>query len=297
MPTSGVHSRARTRPSLRAVRLLILLVVGVLPLSACDDRSALERARERGFVRAGYSEEPPYAFRDTSGRVTGESPEALRSVAERIGIPEIRWVRLDFGDLIPALRQGRVDIVTTGLYRTEARAEQVRFSRPTLCSEPALVVRRDAAVSGDLAELAAEGGHVAVLGGSVEESALEELQPGRQWTVRVPDLATGIAGVLEGSVDALAVTAPTARLAVAREGEESLEAVKYEPPPDLEGALSGCSALAFRRREEDDALARTVDEALGQVLGSAGHVETLRSLGFTPREIEAATNPDPSERP
>lgn len=297
MPSSEVHSRARARPSIRALGPLMLLVVAAVPLGACDDRSTLERARERGFVRAGYSEEPPYAFRDASGRVTGESPEALRSVAERIGIPEIRWVRLDFEDLIPALRQGRVDIVTTGLYRTETRAEQVRFSRPTLCSEPALVVRRDAAVPGDLAELAVGGGRVAVLGGSVEESALEELQPGRQWTVRVPDLATGIAGVLEGSVDALAVTAPTARLAVVGEAQGSLEALKYEPPPSLEGALSGCSALAFRQREEDDALARAVDEALGQVLGSAGHVETLRVLGFTPREIEAATDPDPSERP
>lgn len=282
--------------SARRITLSACLVAVVL-LPSCERRSTLERARTRGFIRAGYSEEPPYAFRDASGRVTGESPEAFRSVAERIGIPEIQWVRLDFKDLIPALLQGRIDVVAAGLFRTEARAREVRFSRPTLCSEPALVVRRGEGVSGDLASIAAEGVHVAVLAGSVEESAMRglEIRPGR--LLSVPDLTTGLAAVREGSVDALAVTAPTARFAVRNDGGERLEVRRYEAPPDLETPLSGCSAFAFRPGREDRELARVVDGALGEVLGSPDHLATIRSLGFSSREVRAATDSARSPRP
>lgn len=287
MHTMTEATRSRNRCFGLAACLLALL-----PLIGCDGigASTLERARSRGFIRAGYSEEPPYAFRDSAGRITGESPEALRAAAERVGISEIQWVRLDFGHLVPALRQGRVDVIAAGLYRTESRAERVRFSRPTLCSGPALVVRAGRAVPRDLVSLEEAGGRVAVLAGSMEESALRTLRPAPARTVSVPDLGTGLTAVREGSVDALAVTAPTARLAVRSAGDDSLEVVEYEPPPELTERIGGCSALAFRPGPEDRELAGAIDRALGPILQSANHRRRLRALGFTEGEIRAAAD-------
>lgn len=259
-------------------RLAPLLACFLLAAGACQDGGlTLDEVRARGFLRAGYTDEPPYAFVDSSGEVTGESPGALRAAADSADVPEIRWVRLDFRELIPALQQGRVDVLAAGLYRTPEREASVRFTRPTSCSGPALVVRDESVIRG-LADLAEEGRRVAVLAGSVEEAAARASGLADDKLLPLTDLRTGLVAVRQGAADALAVTEPTARYA-ARGGLDGLEVVRYAPPPAVEHLLSACSALAFRR--EDGELADAIDAALSRVVGSEERRAALRALGFT----------------
>lgn len=239
----------------------------------------LERAHREGFLRVAYSEEPPYSFLDeATGQVRGESPEALRSVLDELGIDDVRWVRLDFGELIPALLTGRVDVVAAGLFRTPEREEQVRFSVPTSCSKAALIVPAGSSLS-SIADLSRERNRrLAVLNGSVEQRAAAELEIGEDQIVTVPDLSTGVAAVAGGSADAFAITAPTARRAVGNALNSSLEIREYEPPPDVQPLLAGCSALAFR--PSDVAFVDAVDDALAKYVGSERHAEVLQRLGL-----------------
>lgn len=263
-----------------------LALVGIaVAMLSCDGRGlTVDDVRQRGFLRAAYSEEPPYAFMDSAGLVTGEAPEALRSAADGLGIDEIRWVRVEFGDLMTALEQGRVDVVAAGLYRTEEREERVRFTRPTVCSGPALVVKGTAPSPRDLGELASDASlRTAVIGGSVEQAALRELGTPDSNLLMVPDVQTGLAAVMQGAAHAFAISAPTARYFVNARTSDGLAVRAYAPPAEVAPLLRGCSALALRPGDRE--LAEALDSALAVGLSSPRRGEILRSLGFAPQEI------------
>lgn len=249
--------------------------------------STLERVHREGFVRAGYSQEPPYAFFDAAtAHIGGESPESLRAVVDELGIEGIRWVRLDFGDLIPALLMGRVDVIAAGMYRTPEREEQVRFSIPTLCSEAALIVPSRSPVTSIEDVLRDSTLQLAVLHESVEHSAATEMGIHEEQLVTVPDLATGAVAVYEGSASAFAVTLPTAHEAVQNLAANSLEIRQYDPPPSINAVLAGCSALAFR--PQDGELIDAVDDVLSTYVGSRRHLAVLQLLGFRGENLPPA---------
>lgn len=267
------------------LRLLSVAVLVPLVVSCqTPPESTLQRARREGFVRVAYSEEPPFSFFDEStGRAGGESPEAMRAVAEGLRIENVRWVRLDFGDLIPSLLQGRVDVVAAGMFRTPEREERVRFSTPTVCSAPALLVPAGSSVTsiGDVARDTTL--RLAVLDGSVEHSAAQELGIRRDRVLTVPDLITGVVAVGEGSASAFAITLPTARQAVQNPRAASLEIRRYDPPTQIRTMVAGCSALAFR--PQDTSLVDAANRALAAYVGGDRHLSMLQRLGFNPEDL------------
>lgn len=263
--------------------------IAMAMLASCEapPESTLERARREGFLRAGYSEEPPFAYVDEStGRVGGESPESLRAVVKDLGIEDIRWVQLDFGDLIPSLLQGRVDVVAAGIYHTPERERKLSFSIPSVCSGSALVVPQGSALRSIQDVVRDTAIRVAVLQESVEHTAARVLGVQERRILSVPNLTTGIAAVQGRSADAFAITLPTARRSVQSLPSGSLEARPYDPPAEVRTMLTGCSALAFR--PQDVALAEAASEALRAYIGSSQHLSLLFRLGFAQKDLPPA---------
>lgn len=131
-------------PSSAARSTMKMACVGLsasLTLCAPAPDDTLARIREQGFIRAGFTQEAPYALVDAAGRLGGESP------------------------------------VVAGLFSTPERRVLVRFSRPTLCARPALVRRSGAPAPSGLTAFAAPGaGRLAVVEGAVEHHAAEILK-------------------------------------------------------------------------------------------------------------------------
>lgn len=92
-------------------------------------RSRLAVIRERGALRVGYlPDRLPYAFRSSSGEVVGLDLDLVHSMARELGVG-IELLRLTWDDSIPALEDGRLDIVVGGIGATPERAAQVAFTR------------------------------------------------------------------------------------------------------------------------------------------------------------------------
>ena len=92
------------------------LLAGTAPalLTACSyaeqepsSGGALDRARQRGYINAGISNELPYAYTDKSGRLTGGMAELAKVIFAELGVDEVRPVLLDFAQLIAGLVAGR----------------------------------------------------------------------------------------------------------------------------------------------------------------------------------------------
>ena len=259
---------------------LSLLSVFFWPLPGCQDGGlSVQEVRTRGFLRAGYSEEPPYAYLDSAGRITGESPQALQLATEALQVEEIRWIRLDFRDLIPALEQGRIDVIAAGMYRTPDRASRIRFTRPTACSEPALVMEAGAAGVPDLDAALDQSLRLAVLAGSVEQAALQRLGVSDQQILATPDVRTALSAILDGKVDALMISEPTARWFIRHADDQALRVVAYDAPAPVQHLLHACSALGLR--PEDRSLAAALDSAVAKVIGSPARHGMLQPFGFS----------------
>lgn len=267
--------RVRRRVGWAALVIVTVLVAA----TACrdDTDSSFERIQREGFVRAAYAHEPPFAFLDDDGRVTGESPSALRGALPVLAVDSVRWVQMDFDELLPGLLEGRVDVVASGLFPTDARRERVAFTSHSSCSRPALLVREDGPSPDGLGSFVGSGsGRLAVVRGTVEEDAARELGiPGERLLV-VPDLPTGVLIVREGRADALALTEPTLTSLLGKSPGLSIQA--YAPREETRELVQGCSALAVRR--SDVGLLDALNKGLDGFVGTEEHKAVLERFGF-----------------
>jgi len=296
------------RHSCRPFLTTVLVAVLAARCGASDSNDlSLANAREVG-LRVGFAIEPPFVYADSTGEARGESPAVLRHVARALGIDSLQWFPLELDNLIPALEHGRIDVIAAGLFITDERAERVRFSHPTACLGPALVVPREAALSDRL--FVCDSCTIAVIRGSVEHrtlqaavaasesspaggatrTAADRVQTYRSadgatvHTLTVPDASTAIAALRSGDAAALAISAPTARLLVERDSTLALR----ETAPAALSTGAGCAAFAFR--PADQLLANAFDEVLAAFVGSEAHLALVTEYGFTRREIMCAAS-------
>ncbi|MBY6190114.1 transporter substrate-binding domain-containing protein [Microbulbifer agarilyticus] len=108
------------------------------------------------------------------GLPTAEWRALAEKFAEQRGLA-VQWIYVDnFADLIPALREGRGDVIAVNFTRTEQRAEQVLYIRPLKYVQEQLITRRK---QGSAPEQVteAEPVKVAVRKGSAFEETISEL--------------------------------------------------------------------------------------------------------------------------
>ena len=276
-------------PSLRrllSTRLLrILALAGAAAACGTTGGHTLARIRHDGFVRIGYAVEAPYAYL-ADGRVTGESPEVARAIFARLGIDSLVWVQQDFGALIDDLRRGRFDVIAAGMFITPERERQIAFTVPTFCVTPALLVRRGnpRGLHGYDDLKADPAARIAVLQGAVEEQgALAAGVPARQ-LLAVPDEQTGLAAVLTGQADGLALSAPSInRLVRADTARQWERAEPFASGSPKAGNARSCGGLGGR--QDDPAFLAALNRPLRAFVGTPEHLRLVQPFGFTMHEL------------
>lgn len=247
-------------------------------------QGTLERIKETGVARVGVAGEHPYGYIDPDGRVTGEAPEIARRIFQRIDPSiELKGVQVPFGDLISALNAGEFDVIAAGMYVTPARCEQVRFSTPTYKVGEAFVVRSGNPMNlRDFEDIAKNReAKVAIMAGAVEYNyAYDAGVPGDR-ALLYPNYDMALTALQRGDIDAIAMTALTARTLVQRRDLEDIEATP-QFLPEIEGKeKAGYGAFGFRKADED--LYQAFNGELNDFVGTEAHWETVRPLGFTER--------------
>lgn len=84
----------------------------------------------------------PITFVDENNNLTGFDVELVREVADRLGV-EVEFSRMDFDGILPALRNGQIDIAANDFAITEGRLETFDFVIPHKYSYGSIIVRAE----------------------------------------------------------------------------------------------------------------------------------------------------------
>ncbi len=274
-----VHSNGQGRAHRRAA-----LGLGAALLLAAGTAAAgtLERVQREDRIRVAVANEQPYGYIG-NGRLTGEAPTIAREVLRRID-PEIRLDgrAVDWGDLIPTLRAGEVDIIAAGMFITPARCDKVAFTDPTYVVGESFLVRagnplgiRDYhSISND------PQARVALVAGTVEYNYAMHAGIPAERAVLYQDFERAVDALEASDVDAVGLTSLTARSLARRMGEDEFDATpQFYPVIDGE-EQKGYGAFALRK--DDTAIVEAFNRELDDFIGTEAHWDMVERFGFAP---------------
>ncbi len=98
-------------------------------------------APEIQTLRVGFSPNYPPICMESEGEARGLEADFAAALAKELGCG-FEIVQMGFDELIPALLDGRVDMLMSGLTITPARAYKIRFCKPYL-NNPLVAVTRE----------------------------------------------------------------------------------------------------------------------------------------------------------
>jgi polar amino acid transport system substrate-binding protein len=192
-----------------ALLFLVCLVTAVAapaPPAAAQERSTWEAIRERGSLRIGGTQAPPWYLKDPqSGAWSGLGVSVGRAMAETLGV-DLEVVEVTWGNAIAALQADKIDIMFV-LDATPERALAVDFpSAPLLYYALAVIVGDDVKVE-TWEDLNKPEMTIAVTQGTTIDSYVSEHCPKAE-ILRFPTNSENVAAFQSGRADAASLFHP-----------------------------------------------------------------------------------------
>jgi len=272
--------------SRRAFVGLIAGIAATATIGVAHAETTLEKAKAAGYIRVGFANEAPFGFATADGKLTGESPEVVKAVLNKMGIAQVDGVLTEFGSLIPGLQAGRFDIIAAGMFVNPKRCEQINFSEPTYGIGQAFLVKAGNPKGlKDYASVASTGDlKLAVMAGAVESGYAKDSGVKQAQLVVLPDQSSLVKAVQAGRADAAALTALSiADMASKNDGVQSTE-----PFGTVAGkSVVGHGAVGFRKDDKD--LYAAFNAELKKFIGSEEHIKLVTPFGFGKGFLPAKT--------
>ncbi len=196
---------------------------------------------------------PPLTF-NKDGKLQGVEADLGTAVGKHLKV-KTHFVELAWDELIPALNDGRIDVIMSGMSVTDARSKQVLFTDPYMkIGQMALIRTADLIQWARPTALFAKGARVGVKTGTTGEAFARASIPDAVIT-SFDSIEQGTDALVAGKIDIFIHDAPTiwrltANTATERAGLMGL----YRPLTD--------EYLAWAVRKQDTALANALNGSL-----------------------------------
>jgi len=208
-------------------------IVLFLLATAVNAGAVLDRNVESGTIRIGMSgDQPPMNARAINGQTIGLEVDYANLLARAIGV-DLEIVNVPFGELESALRDGKIDVVMSGMSITPERARTMAFVGPYLMSGKSLVTRQSVlAAADDPEDISRKEVKIAVLANSTSQSFVER-HASAATVVPVANYDEAIQMLIKDEVSAMVADMPACLLAVLRNPQAGLmtttQPLKIEP--------------------------------------------------------------------
>lgn len=220
----------------RVPRALVVSVLagalGMLAVSAAADEQKATATKPPAALRVGIAPNyPPIAFEE-GGKLMGIEVDLANKLGEELPT-KVSFVTLDWDELWPSLRDGKIDVVMSGVSITDRRSQLVRFTDPYLrVGQMALVRKSEMAKLSDPAAMNQPGRRVGVEKNTTGE-AYARRHLDKATVVPFDSVDLGLAALRSGDVDYFIHDAPTVWRVVGRAPKEDPELIGlYRPLTD-----------------------------------------------------------------
>jgi polar amino acid transport system substrate-binding protein len=132
---------------------LAALAASFVPADAsAQDSPVLDRIVETSTLRVGMSgNQPPFNMKARDGELMGLEVDLANALAAAMKV-ELQIMQKPFADLIPALENGEVDLVMSGMTITADRSRSVSFVGPYVMSGKSILTTSAALAAAEAAE-------------------------------------------------------------------------------------------------------------------------------------------------
>ncbi|MBP3410862.1 MAG: transporter substrate-binding domain-containing protein [Clostridia bacterium] len=224
-------------------KILALVLVCMFALTGMAMAETLKMGTNAAF--------PPYEFYDDeTGEIVGIDAEVAAAIAEKLGY-ELEIVDMDFDSLIPAVSNGKVDVVLAGMTVTEERKQNVDFTASYATGVQVVIVKEDSDITLDA--LFAEGASHKI---GVQQGTTGDLYS--TWDLEDNGLAT-VERFKTGTDAVLALTS----------GKVDCVVIDNEPAKNFVAANEGLKILDTEYITEEYAIALAKDSELTEKINTA----------------------------
>ncbi len=214
---------------------------------------------ELKLLRVGTSPDfPPFEYVAKNGSIVGFDIDLIRLLAKKIGYDDIEIVTMDFDALIPALKQGKFDVIAAGMTITPEREKEVSFTKPYWNANQAILVRKDSNFRPkSLDDLA--GKTVGVQTGTTGEYYVEDYINKTGINIEVKTYSSYVLAVqdlVNGRIDTVVVDTPVAKM------------FEKQYPVIVSGIIETGEKYGFAVRKDNTKLLNELNKALEQIMNS-----------------------------
>ena len=155
---------------LRTFLIVLLVTLGFAP---APNGLAADPASLKVGVTPNF---PPVIYKE-GGKIAGVEADFARALGEALGRP-VQFVEVSWEDQIPALVEGRTDIIMSSMSVTRARELRIAFAKPYLIIGQMALVRREDAYRYAIGFPARPSGTLGVLKATTGDFLVQQEFPG-----------------------------------------------------------------------------------------------------------------------
>jgi polar amino acid transport system substrate-binding protein len=203
----------------RFLKWLVAAVVIAAPVfsawAADTNAPVLARIAESGTLRVGMSAgQPPFNVTNRDGEIIGMDVDLATLLARAIEV-ELEIVEMPFGDLLPALGKGDIDLVMSGMTATLPRNMQAAFVGPYYVSGKSMLTKSATIAAVQESEDLKENLRITALRGSTSADWVTKAIPTAKLTA-TDDYDEAIDLLLADKADAMVADAAICQLMILR---------------------------------------------------------------------------------
>jgi polar amino acid transport system substrate-binding protein len=225
---------------MRRASVVIVLIMALAVLFGCSQKivkptptPVLDGIVQKGELVVGTAASmPPLNMTTKKGEIIGFEIDLARMMASAMGV-KLRVAPMEFSKLLPALENGKVDMVLSGMTITPARNLKVAFVGPYFISGKAFLTKIETiAKAKEATEVNSPNVRLTALRGSTSQYFVEQVLPKVQ-LVPAKDYDEAVKLVIQGKVNAMIADYPICVISVYRYPNAGLLSVitplTYEP--------------------------------------------------------------------
>ncbi|MBU2916001.1 transporter substrate-binding domain-containing protein [Reichenbachiella agariperforans] len=127
---------------MKQIKWILSTVLVICVISTVTNAQAtLKRIIKKGELRVGITgNQPPFAMKAKTGEYIGYEIDLATMLAESMSV-KLELVPMDFNKLIPALEDGEIDLIMSGMTITPERNMRVAFVGPYMVSGKSILTK------------------------------------------------------------------------------------------------------------------------------------------------------------